>query len=158
MVTYRLYVTLIPIFKAARSRSSRSRLRSLAYYAGSSSLWRLLSLACCSFIFFVVTMIDGESASLPRRLYLTERKLHSLHGLIPQTTKSRGTSSSWLEVLSEFSVFRFGMRSVGTTSKLIISISLNEIKTSNIVQEVRLQRNLTLLYYFIYFDNGFNTL
>ncbi|KAL0130979.1 hypothetical protein PUN28_002518 [Cardiocondyla obscurior] len=38
-------VTRIPIFKAARSRSSWSRQRSLAYYAGSSSsgvyyLWR----------------------------------------------------------------------------------------------------------------------
>lgn len=87
MVTYRLYVTRIPIFKAARSRSSRSRLRFLAYYADSSLSWRLLSLACSSFIFFAVTMIDGESALLPRRLYLTRRKLHSLHGLIPRTTK-----------------------------------------------------------------------
>jgi len=45
MVTYWLYVTWIPIFKTARSRFSRSRLRSLVYYAGSSSssvyyLWR----------------------------------------------------------------------------------------------------------------------
>jgi len=71
MVTYGLYVTRIPIFKAARSRIQSVPPARFRAVLCSSSSRRLLSSACRSFIFSVATMIDGESAATPRHLYLT---------------------------------------------------------------------------------------
>lgn len=73
--------------------SSRSRRRDLAVLCTGSSR-RLLSSACRSFIFSFMTMIDGESAAAPRRLYVSDsRKLHSLHDSI----RARYPRILWIE-------------------------------------------------------------